>query len=331
MAILITGGAGYIGSHTARLLKDKGYDVVVYDNLSTGHRQAVQGLPLVVGDISDCELLKRTLETYRISGVIHFASSSLVGESMLKPRRYYKNNVCGTLSLLKIMLEKNIRNIIFSSSAAVYGQADSFSITEEYELKPVSVYGRTKVMTEAIMEDYRQAYGLNYISLRYFNACGADETGKWGEDHDPETHLIPLVLKTALGQRKEISIFGEDYPTKDGTCIRDYVHVHDLARAHLLAMEYLQEGNEPDTFNLGNCRGFSVQEVIQIAEEVAGKTIPRKAAPRRTGDPAILVANADKAGKILGWKPQYTELKDILRTAWNWHCNNPFGYNCKKK
>jgi len=329
MTVLITGGAGYIGSHTARFMHEKGYKVVIYDNLSTGHKEAVEGLPLIIGDILDLDLLKSTMRNFYITSVIHFAACSIVAESMGDPQKYYVNNISGTLNLLKAMLQENVSTLIFSSSAAVYGEAAGMPITEENNLLPTSVYGRTKLMIENILEDYNKAYGLRYVSLRYFNACGADEGGKFGEDHHPETHLIPLVLKTALSQRERLSIFGDDYPTKDGTCIRDYIHVSDLAEAHLLALGYLEKNNISDAFNLGNGNGFSVNEVITTTEKLIGKEVPKIVMPRRKGDPAILVANADKAKKILGWEPKYTDLKDIICTAWKWHENYPQGYNGK--
>ena len=326
MTIMITGGAGYIGSHTARLLSERGYDIVIYDNLSTGHKKAVEGLPFVHGDINDTNLFSKTINDFHITDVIHFAASSTVGESMKDPQQYYLNNVVGTLSLLDTLLACKVERIVFSSSAAVYGEPEHMPITEDYALRPTSVYGRTKQIIEGVLEDYSRAYGLKYVSLRYFNACGADDSGKIGEDHEQETHLIPLVLKTSLGQRDKVYIFGDDYPTEDGTCIRDYVHVKDLAQAHLLSSDYLIDKNESIKINLGNGNGFSVKEIIKTAENVAGKVIPAEVAPRRSGDPVVLVADSQKAEALLGWKPQYRELREMIETAWNWHKNNPEGY-----
>ena len=326
MTILITGGAGYIGSHTALSLKRQGYDFIVYDNLSSGHRESICGYQFVQGDISDRPLLENTIKSYGVTDVIHFAASSVVGESMQNPQKYYQNNVVGTLSLLDTILACKVKRIVFSSTAAVYGEPDLIPITEDSSKQPTNVYGRTKLMIENILEDYDLAYGLKYVSLRYFNACGADDEGLIGEDHRPETHLIPLVLQTALGLRTKISIYGDDYPTKDGTCIRDYIHVNDLARAHVLALNYLRSNNKSDVFNLGNGNGFSVKEIIRAAEKVVASSIPHDIGPRRSGDPAVLVADAQKAKKKLGWKPEYTDLERIIKTAWQWHSENPSGY-----
>jgi len=326
LTILITGGAGYIGSHTALSLKRQGYDFVVYDNLSTGHRESVGNCPFVKGDISDRRLLENVIKSYGVTDVIHFAASSIVGESMQNPQKYYQNNVVGTLSLLDTLLKCKVKRIVFSSTAAVYGEPDIVPITEDSPKQPTNVYGRTKLIIENILEDYDLAYGLKYVSLRYFNACGADDGGLIGEDHRPETHLIPLVLQTALGLRTKISIFGDDYPTPDGTCIRDYIHVNDLAQAHILALNYLRSENKSDVFNLGNGSGFSVKEIIRTAERVVGRGIPQDIGPRRSGDPAVLVADAQKAKKKLGWKPEYTDLERIIKTAWQWHSENPSGY-----
>jgi UDP-glucose 4-epimerase len=327
MSILITGGAGYIGSHTAKLLKDKGYDLVVYDNLTTGHLEAVRNLPFVRGDVANPDLLSKVIKDYRVTDVIHFAASSIVGESMQDPRKYYLNNVVGTISLLNTLLACKVGRIVFSSSAAVYGEQEYCGeLTEDRPLRPSNVYGQTKLMLENVMQDYSQAYGLQYISLRYFNACGADDSGQIGEDHEPETHLLPLVLKTALGQRDKIVIFGDDYLTPDGTCIRDYVHVNDLAQAHWLAVDYLRDGNAAEVFNLGNGDGFSVKEIIRTAEEVVGRVIPSEVGARRSGDPGVLVASSAKAKKVLGWQTQYPELRKMIETAWKWHKSHPGGY-----
>lgn len=326
MAILITGGAGYIGSHTARELKDQGRDIVIYDNLSRGHRQAVKDMPLVVGDLADTELLARTIDEYHVDSVIHFAAESQVGESMADPQKYYINNVSGTLNLLKVMKEKNVNKIVFSSTAATYGEPERIPIDEESVKNPTSVYGRTKLMMEQILEDYDMAYGLKYVALRYFNAAGAHISGEIGEDHEPETHLIPIIMQVLLGQREAISIFGTDYPTPDGTCIRDYIHVTDLAHAHILALDALYDGMESRIYNLGNGNGFSVKEVIDTVEKVTGKKVPRVEEGRRPGDPAVLIASSQKIIKELGWKPRYNTLEKIIETAWNWHKNHPNGF-----
>ncbi|MDD4835073.1 MAG: UDP-glucose 4-epimerase GalE, partial [Lutispora sp.] len=265
MNILITGGAGYIGSHTVKALKKKGYFTVVYDNLSTGHEYAAKGDVFIWGDIFDSNLLKSTIKKYSIDSVIHFAAYSLVGESMTNPKKYYTNNVQGTLNLLNTMLENNVDKIVFSSTAAVYGEPENIPITEDCPKDPTNVYGKTKLIIENMLEDYSKAYALKYIALRYFNACGADPQGDIGEDHNPETHLIPLVLQTCADKRESIKIFGQDYPTKDGTCIRDYIHVNDLASAHVLALEALQKGHKSEVYNLGNGNGFSVSEIIDTA------------------------------------------------------------------
>lgn len=329
--ILVTGGAGYIGSHTVKLLQAKGYPLVVYDNLSSGHRNAVKGVPFVVGDVLDAKLLEKTIKSYGVTDVIHFAASSIVGESMVKPDRYYLNNVVGTLTLLNTMLANSVKNIVFSSTAAVYGEPETVPITEDCPINPTNVYGQTKAIVEEMFEDYSRAYRLKYVSLRYFNACGADESGNIGEDHLPETHLIPLVLQTAMKKREKISIFGEDFPTKDGTCIRDYIHVSDLAEAHILALEYIRADEVSNVFNLGNGNGFSVKEVINVAMKATESPILTEVTARREGDPAVLVASAEKARDILRWNPEYTDLKRIIKTAWNWHVKNPEGYRDIRK
>lgn len=321
MNILITGGAGYIGSHTAKALKRKGYFTVVYDNLSSGHEYAAKGDIFIKGDIFDSNLLADTIKKYDIDAVIHFAAYSLVGESMANPKKYYTNNVQGTLNLLNTMLENNINKIVFSSTAAVYGEPKNIPITEDCPKDPTNVYGKTKLMIENMLEDYSKAYALKYIALRYFNACGADPQGDIGEDHNPETHLIPLVLQTCADKRESIKIFGQDYPTKDGTCIRDYIHVNDLASAHVLALEALHKGHKSDVYNLGNGNGFSVAEIIDNAEKVTGIEIKKEFAERRSGDPAILIASPDKIKKDLGWNPMYKDISKIIQTAWNWHKN----------
>lgn len=327
MNVLVTGGAGYIGSHTVRLLQRMGKNVVVYDNLSTGHRDAVKQGVFVKGDIFDSELLEDTIKRYSIDSVVHFAAFSLVGESMEKPEKYYKNNVMGTLNLLDVMLKNDVKRLVFSSTAAVYGEPERIPITEDISKNPTNIYGKTKLIMENAMEDYSKILGLKYIALRYFNACGADEDGDIGEDHSPESHLIPLVLKTCLGIRDSIKIFGEDYPTEDGTCVRDYIHVNDLAQAHYLALEALYEGRNSNVYNLGNGNGFSVKEIIKSAEKVTGITINKEVTGRRAGDPAVLIASSEKIAKELNWKPKYTNVEDIIATAWKWHKNHPEGYN----
>ena len=326
MAILITGGAGYIGSHTARELKDQGREIVIYDNLSRGHREAVKDMPLVVGDLMDTALLVKTLEQYEVDSVIHFAAESQVGESMVDPQKYYINNVSGTLNLLKAMNEKQVKKIVFSSTAATYGEPERIPIDEASAKIPTNVYGRTKLMMEQILDDYDMAYGLKYVALRYFNAAGAHVSGEIGEHHSPETHLIPIIMQVLLGQRDEISIFGTDYPTPDGTCIRDYIHVTDLAHAHILALDALYNGMESNVYNLGNGNGFSVKEVIDTVEKVTGKKIARAEKDRRAGDPAVLIASSHKIIKELGWNPRYNTLDKIIETAWNWHSNYPNGF-----
>ena len=321
--VLVTGGAGYIGSHAVRRLMQRGYQVVVYDNLSKGHRWAVpQGVPLVVGDVADTAQVASTVRHYAVTAVMHFAAFSLVGESMVEPRSYYTNNVIGALHLLDAMRVTDVDRIVFSSSAAVYGEPASIPIREDSMLVPTSVYGRTKMMIEGILHDYVSAYGLRSVSLRYFNAAGADPDGGIGEDHSPETHLIPLVLQAAAGRRASVSVFGTDYPTADGTCVRDYIHVNDLADAHVLALESLERCNEA-VYNLGSGQGFSVRQIIETAERVVGHGIPHVEEARRPGDPAVLVAGSGRAQAELGWAPQMTDLETIIRTAWEWEQHRP--------
>lgn len=327
MTILVLGGAGYIGSHTVYELIDNGEDVVIIDNLLTGHEEAVHPKArFYKGDIRDKEFLDSVFIKEKIDAVIHFAASSLVGESMEKPLKYYDNNLCGTKILLDSMVEHGIDKIVFSSTAAVYGEPERIPILETDKTEPTNTYGETKLSMEKMFKWVGKAHGLRYVSLRYFNACGAHVSGKIGEDHNPESHLIPLILQVPNGKREFISIFGEDYQTKDGTCIRDYIHVTDLAQAHILAVKYLQNGGESDIFNLGNGIGFSVKEVIETARRVTQNAIPAKVTPRRAGDPAKLIASSDKAKKVLGWKPQHAELDEIISTAWNWHKNHPDGF-----
>lgn len=326
MRVLVTGGAGYIGSHTVRLLEKAGSEVVVYDNLVTGHRDAVKNSIFVEGDIFDSSLLAATIKQYGISSVVHFAAYSLVGVSLLRPRDYYHNNVAGTLNLLDVMLATGVNKLVFSSTAAVYGEPETSPITETAGKNPTNVYGRTKLIMENAMADYSRAYGLNYIALRYFNACGADEAGDIGEDHQPETHLVPLVLRACLDRQDKLKIFGDDYPTKDGTCVRDYIHVNDLGQAHVLALKALHNGHASDIYNLGNGNGFTVKEIIENAEAVTGCEIPTAVAGRRTGDPAVLVASAEKIRQALGWQPGYTDIRKIIATAWQWHKGRPAGF-----
>lgn len=326
MNILVVGGAGYIGSHMCKCLAQAGYHPIVLDNLVYGHREAVQWGPLIEGSIDDADLLKHLFKTHDISAVMHFAAFTYVGESVQNPAIYYQNNVAATLTLLQSMVEGNITKFIFSSSCATYGESVKIPITEDHPLNPISPYGRTKLMVEEIMRDFEHAYGLSSTALRYFNAAGADPEGQLGEDHDPETHLIPLVLETALGQRRDIKIFGNDYETEDGTCVRDYIHIVDLASAHLLALEKLLNGDPGDSFNLGNGNGYSVKEVIDKARKISGKPIPVEIIARREGDPAILVGSSQKAMNELGWQPQYAELETIIEHAWNWHKTHPNGY-----
>ncbi|MCP4351367.1 MAG: UDP-glucose 4-epimerase GalE [Desulfobacterales bacterium] len=324
--ILIVGGAGYIGSHMCNYLRKHGYQPVVFDNLIYGHREAVKRGPFIEGSIADSVLLRQTFSKYRIEGVMHFAGFCYVGESVTEPGKYYVNNVANTLNLLQIMVEHNVSNFIFSSSCATYGEPVEIPITEDHPQNPVNPYGRTKLMVENILDDFKNAYGLKYVSLRYFNAAGADPDGETGEDHVPETHLIPLILQTALGKRESVSIFGNDYPTRDGTCIRDYIHIDDLAQAHLLALESLLNGSSGGVYNLGNGNGYSVKEVIETACDITGRSIPSKIAKRRSGDPAVLIGSSDKAVKELGWNPRFNDIRTIIETAWKWHKKNPDGY-----
>ena len=323
--ILVVGGAGYIGSHMVKFLLDAGSEVVTLDNLSKGHRDMVSGGKFYQGSMDDQALLDRIFSENRIKAVMHFAAYSLVGESVEKPLKYYKNNVSGTLGLINGMIKHNVKYFIFSSTAAVYGEPVEVPITEEHPSNPTNPYGATKIAVEQMLHDCDAAYGLKYMSLRYFNAAGADESGKIGERHDPETHLIPLILKTAAGERESISIFGTDYPTPDGTCIRDYIHVNDLAQAHSLAVEALFNGKPSATYNLGNSKGYSVREVIDIAGKITGRAIPVVEAGRRPGDPAVLIAESNKIRNELGWQPRREDLANIISTAWEWHRRHAVG------
>ncbi|MGE5553768.1 MAG: UDP-glucose 4-epimerase GalE [Betaproteobacteria bacterium] len=326
MRVLVTGGAGYIGSHAVKALRAAGHEVIVVDNLSRGHRPAVAGVPLIEADLLDRPALDWLLAEHPVEAVLHFAALSLVGESQQRPGRYALNNVAGTVTLLEAMVAAGCRLLVFSSTAAVYGAPPTMPITEDYPLDPTNTYGETKLFVERMLRRFDAAHGLRSISLRYFNAAGADPDGELGEDHDPETHLIPLVLETALGQRPAIEVFGTDYPTPDGTCLRDYVHVSDLAEAHLLALEALAAGAPTTAYNLGNGRGFSVREVIAAAERVTGRKITVREGPRRPGDPPALVASPARAEAELGWRPRYGDLETIIRTAWEWHRCHPQGY-----
>ena len=324
--ILIVGGAGYIGSYMCKYLANNGYNPIVLDNLVYGHREAVRWGPFIEGSMADSKLLKQIFSKYQIVAVMHFAAFCYVGESVTLPAKYYRNNVADTINLLEVMVEKNVSSFIFSSSCATYGEPVEIPITEEHPQNPINPYGRTKLMVEQILDDFRSAYGLESVSLRYFNAAGADPDGELGEDHRPETHLIPLVLQTALGQRKAINIFGGNYPTKDGTCIRDYIHIVDLAEAHFLALKRLMNGLPGGKYNLGNGDGYSVGEVIETARKITGKTIPINIVDRRPGDPAVLVGSSKKAAGELGWKPRFPDLYTIIETAWKWHSRCPEGY-----
>lgn len=324
--ILVIGGAGYIGSHMCKYLHQNNYTPIVLDNLSLGHKEAVKWGELIVGSINNEELLSKIFTKYKISGVMHFAAFAAVGESVSNPIKYYQNNVADTITLLKSMIEHNVNNFIFSSSAATYGEPSQIPITETHSTNPINPYGRTKLIVEHILADFRIAYNLRSTCLRYFNAAGADPDCEIGEVHNPETHLIPLILQTALGQRKEISIFGDDYQTKDGTCIRDYIHVMDLAQAHLRALQQLENNDPGNIYNLGNGEGFSVKEIIESARKITQKDIPITITSRRSGDPAILISSSQKAKKDLGWTPMFTDIEKIIETAWKWHSTHPNGY-----
>lgn len=328
MKVLVLGGAGYIGSHTVYELIDNGAEVVIIDNLETGFVEAVHSkAKLYIGDLRDRAFLDTVLDSEKdIDAVIHFAANSQVGESMKNPLKYYDNNLCGTKTLLEALTAHGIDKIVFSSTAATYGEPESVPILETDKTEPTNAYGETKLSMEKMFKWVGKAHGLRYVSLRYFNACGAHVSGEIGEAHNPETHLIPLVLQVPNGKREHVSIFGTDYPTKDGTCVRDYIHVTDLAQAHILAVKYLIAGNKSNIFNLGNGVGFTVKEVIKTAEKVTGKSIKVVEEDRRAGDPAVLIASSEKAKKILGWHPQHNSLEEIIQTAWNWHVTHPEGY-----
>ena len=326
MSILIIGGAGYIGSHTVKYFIEQNEDVIIVDNLLTGHKEAILSDKFYECDIRDKGNLDKIFKENNIEAVIHFAAKSLVGESMVKPYEYYHNNVYGMMCLLDVMKENNVDKIVFSSTAATYGEPKNIPILESDDTNPTNTYGETELAMEKMMKWFDNAYGTKYVSLRYFNAAGAYFDGSIGEAHTTETHLIPLILQVPLGKREHISIFGNDYDTNDGTCIRDYIHVMDLASAHYKALEYLRKGNESNIFNLGNGNGYSVKEVIDVARSVTSHEIPAKLEERRSGDPAVLIASSDKAKEILGWKPEYDSLEKIIEDAWRWHKNNVNGY-----
>ena len=317
--ILIVGGAGYIGSHINKLLANNGYNTIIYDNLSTGHKKLARWGEFILGDLSDTCQLDILFSKYDIDCVMHFAAFAYVGESVQNPEKYYQNNVSATLNLLKAMLKHNVKKFIFSSSCATFGEPEKMPIIENTPQNPINPYGRTKLMIEQVLQDYSDAYGLKYSALRYFNAAGCDKDGEIGEDHTPETHIIPLVLDAAMGRRDSITVFGEDYPTPDGSCIRDYIHVEDLAVVHKLAMEYLLDGGESSVFNIGTGVGNSVKELIAAAQKITGVDFKVNIGDRRPGDPPLLVASSDKARTVLGWEPKYTNIEDIIATAWNWH------------
>ena len=328
MAILVAGGAGYIGSHMVKDLVEHGQEVVVADNLSTGHRDAINPkAKFYEGDIRDRKFLDKIFDNEDIEAVVHFAAFSIVPESMSKPLKYFDNNTGGMITLLEAMRDHNIKYIVFSSTAATYGVPEHMPIKETDPQNPINPYGLSKLMMEKMMHWADKAYGIKFVALRYFNVAGAAPDGTIGEDHGPETHLVPIILQVAQGKRKELSIFGDDYNTPDGTNVRDYVHVMDLADAHILAIKYLEAGNESNAFNLGSSTGFSNKQILEAAREVTGEPIPAKISPRRPGDPDSLVAASDKARNVLGWDPKYDDVHDIIATAWKWHSTHPKGYD----
>lgn len=327
MKILVTGGAGYIGSHAVQGLIQSGYDVVVADNFATGHRQALHPEAILCrGDIRDRRFLADLFQAHPIDAVLHFAASSLVGESMLDPLKYYDNNLTGTQLLLEAMVKAGVDKIVFSSTAAVYGEPDETPLKEFHTTKPLNPYGETKLAMERMMQWCSQVHGVRFVSLRYFNVGGAHTEGAIGEAHDPETHLIPLILQVPLGRRESLSIFGDDYPTRDGTCVRDYIHIEDLVEAHILALKKLTAGHPGGIYNLGTGEGYTVLEMLNAARKITGHSIPAVVSPRRAGDPAVLVASPDKAMADLGWKPQHTSIEAIIASAWRFHQSHPHGY-----
>jgi UDP-glucose-4-epimerase GalE len=319
MRVLVTGGAGYIGSQTAKALAEAGHGPIVLDNLSTGHRSAVKWGPFIEGDLADRDLLDKIFRDHRVEGVLHFAASLLVGESMSNPQKYFWNNDVNTLGLLDAMKTHQVKHIVFSSSAATYGDPEKVPIPEDHPQRPVNPYGESKLFMERALHWYGVAYGLRWMALRYFNAAGADLEGEIGEEHDPESHLVPLVIQAALGQRAAVEIYGTDYPTPDGTAIRDFIHVTDLADAHVRALEHLAKGGESTALNLGTGKGHSVLEVIDAVGKLAKEQVPAKKGPRRAGDPAVLVADPSKAQRVLGWRPRHSDLKTVVQSAWTWH------------
>ena len=329
MRILVTGGAGYIGSHAVRLFLARGHDVWVYDNLVFGHRAAVPAERLTVADLAEPQRLDHVLVERRIEAVVHFAAFAFVGESVQQPAKYYQNNLVNALNLLEAVRRHKVGRFVFSSTCATYGLPEKVPITEDTPQRPINPYGQTKLAFERALADYAAAYGLGYAALRYFNAAGASPAGDIGEDHEPETHLIPLALQAIQGVRPPLTVFGTDYPTPDGTCVRDYVHVDDLAEAHLLALEKIEAG-QGLCLNLGTGRGHSVREVVRACEEVTGKPVPLREGPRRAGDPPALVAAAGRANEVLGWRPRYTDLRQTVETAWNWHRAHPRGYGDRR-
>lgn len=320
------GGAGYIGSHMVSLLAERGKEVIVVDNFQKGHKDAVKGRKIYEGDLRDRSFLNKVFSENEIEAVIDFAADSLVGESVAEPLKYFNNNVAGTINLLETMKDYDCKYIVFSSTAATYGEPDRVPIEETDKTEPTNPYGESKLMVEKVLKWSAQAYGIKYTALRYFNAAGAQPSGEIGEDHRPETHLIPLIIQTALGQREKIMIFGDDYDTEDGTCVRDYIHVMDLCQAHLLALDRMKNGGDSGIFNLGNGKGFSVKEVIETARRVTGREIKQEIAARRAGDPAVLIASSERAIEELGWKPEFNTLEKIIETAWKWHSEHPQGY-----
>lgn len=326
MKILVPGGAGYIGSHTVIELLERGYEVVVLDNLQKGHRKAVNDCEFVQADLLDKEKVNNILKQHKVDAVIHFAANSLVGESMERPDSYFRNNVVGGMNLLDAMRANDVKYIVFSSTAATYGEPENIPILETDPTIPKNPYGETKLTFEKIMKWYQEAFNMNFMTLRYFNVAGAHSSGKIGEDHDPETHLIPLVLKTALGIMDSIKVFGTDYDTEDGTCVRDYIHVMDLADAHILALQDMVTNRKSNVYNLGNGKGFSVKQIIDVAREVTGREIKTVNTGRRAGDPAVLIASSDKIQEGLKWKPKFHDINTIISSAWKWHSNNPDGF-----
>jgi len=317
--VLVAGGAGYIGAHMCKLLALHGYTPIVVDNLTFGHKEFVKWGPLIVGDIADKDLIRQTIRTYKPIAVFHFSAFTYVGESVTEPKKYYQNNVVGTINLLDSIIEMGVKSFIFSSTCATFGIPQTEFLSETHPQNPINPYGMSKLIIEKCIADYSRAYDLKSVIFRYFNAAGADPDGEIGEDHQPETHLIPIVLDVALKKREFVSIFGDDYPTPDGTCIRDYIHINDLGSAHLLGLEYLIKKGETTSFNLGNGQGFSVKEIISKTEEITGHSIPTQISPRRAGDPPKLVGDSEKARSVLGWNPQFHRIEDIISTAWNWH------------